>query len=214
MTLYAALKLRLSLVEFLRVCVCVCVCVCLCLCVSVSVCVCVSLSVCVSVCLCVCVCVCGHVCTCAFVCMRAFVRKCVCVHLCTCCIYLCMYVSVCVMCVCLMHTISLAPCCHQCAPMRQPVWTGYNYSCSCSALEQSIVSPRTSNQSHCGVAIILLLLLSFFSEVFTHALDMLVSLLNAMSGELLNTSTPEDPKRLTTVKKVMVSLYNSFVLPW
>ena len=65
-----------------------------------------------------------------------------------------------------------------------------------------------------SVAKFLYHLYHFCSEVFTHALDMLVSLLNAMSGELLNTSAPDDPKRLPTAKKLMVSSYNLFVLPW
>lgn len=51
----------------------------------------------------------------------------------------------------------------------------------------------------------------FCSEVFTHALDMLVSLLNAMSGELLNTSAAEDVKRSSVVKKLMVSVLASLV---
>ena len=36
---------------------------------------------------------------------------------------------------------------------------------------------------------------------------MLVSLLNAMSGELLNTSPAEDVKRSSLVKKLMVSVF-------
>ena len=44
--------------------------------------------------------------------------------------------------------------------------------------------------------------------MFTHALDMLVSLLNAMSGELLNTSAAEDVKRSSVVKKLMVSVFS------
>ena len=48
--------------------------------------------------------------------------------------------------------------------------------------------------------------------MFTHALDMLVSLLNAMSGELLSTSA-EDVKRLPVVKKLMVSVGNNIHRP-